>query len=468
MGYERPTTPFLDSLASDNCIVPTAIVAGVPTYFSLPAILASRSPLSLGRDVLGLAPGEPTLASVLQGAGYATGCFAAANPYISPRFGYEQGFGKFRDFLENDIATSAAEEVNAKTSNLASRINLAMQKTRPVMGPVRRIYDDLYFEYCQRMTPVPASLEVLRKFPSADVIVDHAMEWISSLGDAPFFLWLHFMDPHSPYYPKHAALSSPGRTAVTPIRTRYVNSYWNRSDIDAGRLRKYRGEIIDLYDAGVRWVDEQLKRLIRFLEPANRWQDCVFVLTADHGEEFLDHGQRYHAPSHLAEELIRVPLLLRFPTSKMPEQAGSPFSLIHLAPTLLEFVRAPISVEFQGRSQLSRLLSGQGFDGPAISECVAGCTNPLRLESRNGSRILSVRESRYKLVLDFKRGTDRLYDLQSDPGEQSPLPKTVERVTRRRLLDASRQHLRQLMEHRDPRARLRARLRELQLEWPRS
>jgi len=395
-----------------------------------------------------------------------TGCFAAANPYISPRFGYEQGFGKFRDFLENEVATIAADEVNPKASSMASRINLAMQKTRPVMGPFRRIYDDLYFEYCQRVTPVPPSLEALRRFPSADVIVDHAIEWISSLGDAPFFLWLHFMDPHSPYYPKHTALSSLGRVAVTPNRARYVNSYWNRSDINPRRLRKYREEISDFYDAGVRWVDEQLKRLIGFLEPGNRWQDCVFVLTADHGEEFLDHGQRYHAPSHLQEELIRVPLLLRFPTSEMPEQAGSPFSLIHLAPTLLEFVGAPIPVEFQGRSQLTRLLSGRGFDGPAISECVAGCTNPLRLESRNGSRILSIRESQYKLVLDFKRATEKLYDLQSDPGEQSPLPNTAESATRRRLLEASREHLRGVMRQRDPRARLRARLRDLQLEWP--
>jgi len=468
MGYERPTTPFLDSLATEICIVPTAIVAGVPTYFSLPAILASRSPLSLGRDVLGLAPGEPTLASALQSAGYATGCFTAANPYISPRFGYEQGFDKFRDFLENDVAASAGEEANSNTSSLASRINRAMRKTRPAMGPLRRIYDDLYFEYCQRVTPVAPSLESLRRFPSADVIVDHAIDWIASLRDAPFFLWLHFMDPHSPYYPKHAALSSLGRVAVTPKRTRYINSYWNRSDIDARRLRKYRGEIIDFYNAGVRWVDEQLKRLIGFLEPSNRWQDCIFVLTADHGEEFLDHGQRYHAPSHLPEELIRVPLLLRFPTSELPQQGSSPFNLIHLPPTLLELVGVEAPVEFQGRSQLKRLFSGQDFDGPAISECIAGCTNPLRLESRSASRILSIRESRYKLVLDFSSATEKLYDLQSDPGEQSPLPKTVETGVRRRLLEVSRQHLRQLIEHRDPRARVRARLRELQLEWPRS
>ncbi len=76
MGYERPTTPFLDSLASEAFVFPSAIVAGAPTYYSFPAIMASRYPLALGRDVLGLAPGEPSLASVLKRSGYATASFS--------------------------------------------------------------------------------------------------------------------------------------------------------------------------------------------------------------------------------------------------------------------------------------------------------------------------------------------------------------------------------------------------------
>src|SRR5579864_5355176 len=92
MGYGRPVTPFLDALAGESFVFPTAIVAGAPTFYSFPAILASRYPLALGRDVLGVAPGETTLASSLKEAGYATAAFSAGNPYISPRFGYDQGF----------------------------------------------------------------------------------------------------------------------------------------------------------------------------------------------------------------------------------------------------------------------------------------------------------------------------------------------------------------------------------------
>ena len=68
-GYARPTTPFLDSLASESLVVSTAVVAGAPTYYSFPAIFASRMPLALGRDVLGLALGEDTLATTLRQAG---------------------------------------------------------------------------------------------------------------------------------------------------------------------------------------------------------------------------------------------------------------------------------------------------------------------------------------------------------------------------------------------------------------
>ncbi|HTS04195.1 MAG TPA: sulfatase [Candidatus Eisenbacteria bacterium] len=466
MGYRSPTTPFLDSLAKDSYVVPTAIVAGTPTYYSLPAIFASRFPLALGRDMLGIAPSEPTLTTVLQQAGYATACFAAANPYISPRFGFEQGFDRFRDFLESDaIEPAAPGSSDANRSGWASHINRVLQKIRPAMGPIGKVYDELYFEYCQRITPVPDSLDALRMFPSADVIVDHAIEWLSCISDSPFFLWLHFMDPHSPYYPKYSALSALSSQPIAPQRARYINSYWKRTDIGPMRLAKFREEIVALYDAGVRWVDEQLRRLVASLDTSNRWGSCVFALTADHGEEFLDHGGRYHPPSHLKEELIHVPLLLRIPEAQTSKPKESPFSLIHLAPTLLDALGESAPAKFHGKSQLSRLKSAQDFETPAISECVAGCTNPFRSENRKGPRVLSVRESRYKLIKNFGTGVENLYDLKSDPAEQSPLPTSVQKGIYRHLLEVALDHLRFSAQEHNDRLRIAAFLRERRLEW---
>src|SRR6266566_9557377 len=92
LGYTKATTPFLDSLAAKSTVFTIAIAAGTPTYFSFPAIMASRYPLALGRDVVGLAANEPTLATVLRDAGYATAAFVAGNPYLTRSFGYHAGF----------------------------------------------------------------------------------------------------------------------------------------------------------------------------------------------------------------------------------------------------------------------------------------------------------------------------------------------------------------------------------------
>ena len=463
MGYKRPTTPYLDSMAEESLIFRNAIVAGAPTYYSVPAILASRYPLALGRDVVGLGPNEPTLASVAKQAGYATAAFTAANPYISARFGYLRGFETFQDFMESETEPVRVADTGTG-SGLASRVNRGLQKIRPAMGPLRMVYDELYFRYCQRATPVTTSLDGLRRFPSADVIVDKACQWVAKNGGSPFFLWLHLMDPHSPYYPKEEALELLGSGEITPTEARYRNSYWNRSDLSAARLANRRAQIVELYDAGIRWVDEQMARLTKALQQMDRWDDCILALTADHGEEFLEHGGRYHPPVNLTEEMIHVPLLMRLPGSSKRTE-NSPFSLIHLAPTLLDAAQLAVPAEFQGRSYSEETRGVEATSRIAITECVAGCTNPFRSEDRMGQRILSVREERFKLILKFEPFKAELYDLLSDPGEQSPLGRDVQKPVWQRLSNAIYDHLCRSVEHRPWQDRAEARLSELRLEW---
>lgn len=474
MGYRRPTTPFLDSLATESFVFPSAIVAGAPTYYSFPAMMASRYPLALGREVLGLAPGEPTLASVLKAAGYATAFLNAANPYVAGQWGYEAGFDTLRDFLDAEAAGSTVSPSLAPTpasndNGWPSRFNRKVQGIRPRLGPLGTVYDELYFQYCQRWAaPAPDSLDALRRFPSADVMIDSALTQLQSIGQRPFFLWLHLMDPHAPYYPKENALELMGSSGATPFCARYWNSYWNRGDLGVRRLSRHREHIIGLYDAGIRWVDEQVARFIAALRDSGRWQDCIFALTADHGEEFLDHGGRFHPPSQLTEELVHVPLLLRVPGAAKKELPKSPFSMLHLAPTLLDAAGLSIPPAFRGRSLWQEVREGAIHEETAISESVAGCTNPFRKENRLGPRALAIRETRYKLVLQFDPPADRLYDLEADPGEQRPLPADAEKPVRRRLLQCAREHLQNSVHERDVGLGLQARLRELRLEWARS
>ena len=464
MGYPRPTTPFLDGLAAESFVFPAAIVGGVPTYYSFPAILASRYPLALGREVLGLAVEEENLASACKKNGYATAFFGAGNPYLSARFGYDFGFDTFRDFLEDDLTPLSSHENRAPTGGWAGSVNRTLASVSHKIPGMGAAYDELYFRYCQRWgAPTPGSLDMLRRFPAADVIVEQARTWLASVGENPFFLWLHFMDPHSPYYPTEKGLEIFGENnGLTASRARYLNAYWNRFDVGSKRLRPYRDEVIAMYDSGIRWVDAQIARLVEALRRFKLWENCVLAFTADHGEEFLEHGRRYHAPS-LVEELIHVPLLVRVPKIRKKLVSASPFSLLHLAPTLLAAADLPVPAEFQGQSQWKHLQEGTSWEVPAISECVAGCTNPFRPDQCRGARLLAVREARHKLLLNFETQTDYLFDLDTDSREQTPLPSSAGKPERRRLLESAFAHLRRSATRQNSPAYLRARLREIGL-----
>ncbi len=462
MGYSRPTTPFLDGLAGESLVFPAAIVAGVPTYYSFPAIMASRNPLALGREIIGLATEEKSMASIFKESGYATAFVGAGNPYLSARFGYNFGFDTFRDFLDNLNPNPVSDRNPVSGGGWARNLNEVLSRTSHKLPVLGAAYDEFYFRYCQFRSAPARSLDTLRRFPAADVVVDHARTWLASGGQNPFFLWLHLMDPHSPYYPTETGVKSFSQNSLAPARAQYLNAYWKRFDVGNRRLQRYRDQVIALYDSGIRWVDAQLSRLVQVLRQFKLWDDCIFVVTADHGEEFMEHDRRYHAPA-LAEELIHVPLLFRVPGTRKKVVSGNPFSLLHLAPTLLAAAGLPVPREFQGQNHWKHIQEGGSWDEHAISECIAGCTNPFSPEQRRGARLLSVRERRYKLVLNFESRAEYLYDLETDPREQAPLSNAAAKSERQRLLQAALAHLRRSGSRQPSQAYLRTRLRDFAL-----
>src|SRR5262249_33631608 len=160
------------------------------------------------------------------------------------------------------------------------------------------------------------------------------------------------------------------------------NSFWARGDIDIDRLICKRDEIIALYDAGVYWADTQIRRLTERLVELNLWNKCALAVTADHGEEFLEHGGRFHAPVKLTEELIHVRVVLRAGGAEESRRVAAPFGLIDLAPTLLDVLGLPAPASFNGRSRWLQVASGKEWDKPVFTECVRGCSNPFFVEKR--------------------------------------------------------------------------------------
>ncbi len=464
LGYQRPITPFLDGLACKSAVFENAIAAGAPTYYSVPAILASRHPLALGRDVLGIAPGENTIASLLQESGFATAAFSAGNPYLSPRFGYDNGFDVFLDFLQGRAGLGA----EVLHDSLRSRANRLLSRACHSIGSLGAAYDELYFRYCQVSgTDGDLSLDSHRRYPSADVIVDHAIRWLEKHSGQRFFLWLHLMDAHAPYYPKPEALDQIGVNPIGGRQAVYLNSYWNRGDLGVARLQGKKDEVVSLYDAGIRWVDEQIRRLADSLRHMNAWDRCALAVTADHGEEFLDHSGRFHQPRKLTEELIRVPLVLRVP-GEPARRLVAPFSLIDLTPTLVDVLGIPSPSDFRGSSAWGQLRRGELKQRAVISECVYNCTNPFHVRDRSGPRLLAVRHGPYKLVLDFESGAIDLYNLNRDPGENTPIPVNELTDVRKELLQHARKHLVESCKSRDFDRRIASQVREFRLELARS
>jgi arylsulfatase A-like enzyme len=141
-------------------------------------------------------------------------------------------------------------------------------------------------------------------------------------------------------------------------------------------------------------------------------------------------------------------------------------SHLHLAPTLLEIMGVRVSSAFQGRSLWTNLQRGIAWGDPAIIECAYGCTNPFRAESRRASRLLGVREARFKLVMRIEPGAvEEVYDLEADPAETRPSTDGPALETRKRLLQAAREHMERTVSARDPVMWLQAWLRDLRLEW---
>ena len=234
------------------------------------------------------------------------------------------------------------------------------------------------------------------------------------------------------------------------------------------RLESRRQDVLTLYDAGIRWVDSQIARLVQSLRSANRWEECVLAITADHGEEFLDHGGRFHAPANLHEELIRVPLLLRIPNASGSINVKSPFSLLNLGPTLLDCLGLPSPETFRGSSRWSNIRRGEVWDDFVVAESIAECSNPFRAESRMGNRVLAIRDTRVKLMMNFGAAKECLFDLQSDPGESYPLSLDSEREVKRQLLQVAHSHITESMKGRDSELVLAARIHESQRQWSRS
>ncbi len=330
-------------------------------------------------------PGSATtLAEVLRSAGWRTAAFAD-NPFVSPEYGFAQGFDEFRGRHPSPLA----------------RGTLLLR----AVGQVRlRIAGGAAYSFGPGVDL------------GADRVLGDAVAFLSGGGDGrPGFAYCHFIEPHYPYTPP--APFDGGRRRIDPPHSSGIlpfDSFPTLPPEDAAILREnYLGE--------VRTVDAALGRALDALRKAGRLDRTVVVLTADHGEEFHEHGGWTHGQS-LYEELVRVPLVVKAAAPDGPagpstvlgagKRVDVPVSLVDVVPTVLALAGVASSGRCSGRS-LVPFARGERLEPvPTFSEVAAG---PV------GARAVFLGPEALIVSRKGPREVRQLFDLAKDPGEARDL-----------------------------------------------
>jgi arylsulfatase A-like enzyme len=225
--------------------------------------------------------------------------------------------------------------------------------------------------------------------------------WLARNQDRPFFLFLHTFQVHAPYAPPEAYRSlftEPQPAARTPEQRRTIADY----------------------DREIRYVDDQLARLVRWTEEQGLGGDTIWIVLSDHGEEFWEHGSLGHGTLPY-EEVLGVPLVVRGPGVARGVRRADPLHHLDLMPTLLELAGAKAPPGLQGRSFAASLREGAPpLEGPARARASASWMLPPQLRPP----ALALRLGTDKLIRQQGAAGARelRFDLASDPHEQKPLP----------------------------------------------
>jgi arylsulfatase len=352
-GYARPTSPNFDALAEDGYLFTGARAQAPCTFPSVNSLLTSRYPAAfLGQPdrAMGIPDGIPALPEMLAEHGWATAAISAS-PIVratpgkhNPGGGFGRGFATFDERCE----WLAGECVTA------------------------------------------VALAALDALPE------------------PFFLYLHYLDPHGPYTPPspYRERFRRGETALEWVERGNPNPIADML-YKAGPAVAYTPADVEylegLYEGEIAYFDHQLGLLVEALRKRGLLDRTIVALVADHGESFLEHGHMKHCRS-LYDSELKTPLLLRVPGQRASARLDGPASNLDLAPTLLELLGLPHADRgFEGVSLASRLAEGTPADG---------------LSFALGGSLRSVEDGRFKLIHDLRRGSWELYDVAADPRER--------------------------------------------------
>ena len=371
-GYHRNTTPLLSRLAAEGMAFEVAYAPAAATGPSHATLFTGRFPLSHGlvKNGLDLTRDVPTLAEVLERAGYQTSAIVSSF-VLSKRFGFDRGFATYQDDFDIAGASTSLEEWEGH--------GVAAGFDRRANATTKRALRWL---------------------------------WLERELDRPFFLFLHYFDPHSPYDPpeefgRRFRALAPDEVLGAP-----------------GRLQDlYVREEIARYDAEIAFTDREIGRFLAELERQGLMDDTLVILTSDHGEGLLDHGVWTHSLD-VHEESVRIPLVMRLP-GRVPAglRPREPVELADMMPTILGLL---------GLDAGDRAFDGRDLSPFLLGEAKLASQHPVVVHRRHfdpgiadGKRVegeqWGIRVGDLKLIRHSAGDRHELYDLARDPGERQNL-----------------------------------------------
>ncbi len=379
-------TRNLQELAAEGVSFQSAYTNGGWTQAAFPALLTSTY-ASMYEGCLGpLAERRPSLPEWLQSQGYGT--FAVqTSPLLDRRFGYGRGLN---EYLQIEPPWQPPSWYKTKG------IQRLLRKTG-----LHRLAQLAHFE--SRPAPI---------YANAEMATDRAIAMLDSPQE-PFFLWVHYMDPHWPYFDQEA-LNSPQDLA---------KSWQDRQLGYLVMMREVRPspenltQWIKMYDEALQTVDEQVGRLLHAVDQ-QVGDNVLIIATADHGEEFYEHGNLGHASGSFYEEIVHIPLLIVGPKQFQPKVVHTPVSLLDVAPTVADLLKSEIPELMLGDSLLPLMIESTQERWPPR----AIFTEFHRSDLGVGVCLFAIKVDNYKFVIDIRKPDDwRLYNLHDDPKEKNNL-----------------------------------------------
>ena len=356
-GYHRPTTPRIDEF-STRCRIYERAYASAP--FTSPSVVSMLT---------GLYP-------------------------------YRHGVRLLWQQVEKSTITIAdhLRRVGYQTAAVVS--NLALSDQACGLGSRFEHYDDEVDE------PEPHRPHMLER--RAGRTTDAALEWLTRgrRGEQPFFLWVHYIDPHGPYRPPEDAPVEFTHRAPRPVDVTRVASYVREQDVSDGL------DYVDRYDEEIAYTDREVGRLLDALAELGLVNESLIILTADHGEMLMDGpGQFFCHGFDVWEAVIHIPLLV-CGKGVSGGRESKPVSITDVTPTVLTMVGLTVPHGLDGRS----LLGGVSPRPPYAEGPDSGGSGGLHRAFVYADRKIIVQHGRSNVP---RRAW--AYDLRVDPAEQHAL-----------------------------------------------